>query len=434
MIRCSNLDTGSGVSDQNNNVEFLNDDQLLTNKQEILTVFSYEDTVDMNVGNYQYRGKKKHTDTLCLVAEISPPVYNGNTLQASDFRKYKNKIYVSYNTRGAPFMGALQIIDVSKIQQPGLLQTVIFKNTDIHSLAVKKNNILLAGSTSESEYSTPACIEIIKLKNGLISSVEEYQSQSRRIDLPSYAATSAIKINKYLGVSVGAEDGGVVFIKFNKSIKLGYNSLTNLEYSLYPLNDARYLSKNKNITGCVKGTNGGIWIINRSEIETEGVEGELINLSGATIPESKSTLQIRNNKAYLGLGDGGAQILDLESKKVLYTIDQIHSDNSASELTVTNAVSYGYKEIFTADGEGGVRVFRINNSSVDTLAKISFGTGISINAVHYYKKHLILAAGLGGVKIVSMKRENELKSKEEDDYFDNLEIEEDEDDSEIDDD
>lgn len=346
-------------------------------------------------------------DTLVLLAQLSAPVYKEHKLQASDIFINKSgtdkKIYVSYNMRGEPFIGAVQIIGIGhrfKGSRPQLLQTVIFNDFDIHSLSEKNGVLYLVGGTSDPQFKTPATLEMINLQNGLIP----LPFKSKRIDLPSFAATSVIKVKNKVFVTTGDQNGGVVEIDNLNNIPFGISSIQNVTHQIYPLDDARYLDYNKDNIFCIKGVNATLWVLDR---KNAGSQPHVFNLSGATIPESKSTIELSDKHLFLGLGDGGTQILDLHRLNVIHTIPQAQHTLGDNSLSVTNAVSGHFKELYTADGEEGARIFDFDNGKLQFLASISFGPGQSVNAIKYFDGYLIMATGLGGVKIVKLFRKNQ---------------------------
>jgi len=177
----------------------------------------------------RYKKHKKSQDFLQLIASVKSPVYEYDRLQTSDifvddtqkffrdrkelkrswarryprWRRHFNRlkkfqrVYVSYNMKGPKAMGAVQVLTIARTNTPYrynympfsrnfdrryiprtwvdqnikvvVNQTIIFKDTDIHSLSVKGNRLYLAGATSNKKFKTPSMLEVIPLtRNGLI--------------------------------------------------------------------------------------------------------------------------------------------------------------------------------------------------------------------------------------------------------------------------
>lgn len=357
-------------------------------------------------------GQRFSQDTIVLLAEVSSPVFDNATMQASDLfisqTETGKKVFVTYSTRGEPFLGAVQIIEIDGIA-PKLLQTVIFRDFDIHSLTEKNGILYLAGATSDPKFKSPAALEIITLENGLIP----LPLSSKRIDLPSFAAVSVIKVRDQVFVATGNQSGGVVELNNVENVADGVIPYTSLEHQVHELDDARYLDYDEQHIYCVKGTDAGLWVLNR-----EAKTSQLFHLNGATIPESKSTVEVADGRVLLALGDGGTQIFDTRTGKVNYSIPQApHEDPS---LSVTNAASGHYREIYTADGEAGASVFQFDNKgALQHLASINFGAGLSVNAIEYLDGILVAANGNGGVKLAKLVRKSQADETAEEKHYEN---------------
>lgn len=363
-------------------------------------------------------------DTLVLLGEITPPQYQNLKLQATDIvvvGKHPNKMaYVSYAMIGERFLGAIQILSINQknLDNPvDLLQTVVFNDFDIHSLSVKNNKIYLAGGTSDESFKTPAVLEILNLDKGMLP----LDMQSVRIDLPSYAATSVKKIKGSV-VSTTGDDGGVVFIHNPAKLKVGQiYPFLDIPHDYYELSDARYLDADKENVLAVRGTEAGVWLMDR-----KGKNPPITyNYEGASIAESKSTIQILKDKVLIGVGDGGTQILDLKNNlKLIQKIPQAINSDLDSSKTVTNAAVGWKHEMYTSDGEAGLRAFRFEDTGeANLVASIQFGKEQSVNSINYNNGLLFAASGLGGVKIVKLFRKDKKLTKDEEKYFNDLDDE-----------
>ena len=58
---------------------------------------------------------------LVLVAELAPPTYEGKILRATHVAVEGNYAYVSYNTEGADYLGAIELIDISNPNLPKMV-------------------------------------------------------------------------------------------------------------------------------------------------------------------------------------------------------------------------------------------------------------------------------------------------------------------------
>jgi len=134
---CSDLDSSSERILIENNPSVLS--TRIQYSQDIITI----DTT--NNRNRVGRTIQAGADTviLTLVAEVSPPEHNGIVLQATDVRMKDDKAYVSYNVQGETFLGAVDIYDVTDINQPTLLSSAIFTDTDINGIRKKADFYIL---------------------------------------------------------------------------------------------------------------------------------------------------------------------------------------------------------------------------------------------------------------------------------------------------
>jgi hypothetical protein len=65
---------------------------------------------------------------------VEPPALDGQALQATSVTIKDKYAYVSYNIRGEPHIGAIDVIDIRKVESPRLVSQAIFRDSDIHSL------------------------------------------------------------------------------------------------------------------------------------------------------------------------------------------------------------------------------------------------------------------------------------------------------------
>lgn len=329
--------------------------------------------------------------TLMLVAEVAPPVHEGQTLQATDVVIKGKKVYVSYNYQGEIFLGGVDIFDITDISTPQLISSALLTDTDVNGLAVSGDQLFLATATERADYDSPAVLEQIILSGGLLT------DETTIVDLPSYAATDVEVAGGRVYVTSGA-DGGQVTILSKDDLAVERS---------YPVEDARGVSADKKDVAVVAGTPARLltFDLNLGELEFD------YTLTGATIPFSKSTIEINRSKAILALGDGGTQIICLATGETLAVIPQPIVAGLDLSVTVTNAATVDKKTLFMANGEAGVYVARAvtkldsKDCSVDNLrliGKFRFGDFQSVNHVAYKSGVLFIAGGLGGLKILTV--------------------------------
>jgi hypothetical protein len=332
---------------------------------------------------------------LTLVAESTPPQYQDTQLQATEVRIKGNKAYVSYNVKGSEFLGAVEIYNITDNTQPELISSAIFTDADVNGLAIQGNRLYLALASANPQFTSPAALEVITLIDGKLS------NNSVQIDLPSYAATDVDLSGNFVYVTSGADDGYITVLVQESEQSLGiFNSIA--------LDDARGVDVNANEVAVVAGTPAQLVSLNN----TTGNLSQSYTLTGASIENSKSTVEVKSGKAFLGLGDGGAQIVCLADGTVIDSIAQPTVSGLDAAVTVTNSVTAYKRGLFMGNGEAGV-YFALadsyfdasNNCTVDNLhlvGKLQFNDLESVNHVVYRKDTLFIASGLGGLKIVTV--------------------------------
>lgn len=323
------------------------------------------------------------TFTLTLVAHIAPPSVGGSSLQATKVVVLGKQAYVSYNLAGDPQAGAVDVIDVSGAT-PRITSELISTDADINSIAVESTALYAEGARNGKAFAR---------RIGLINS--NLTLDVRDADLASYAGTGAAISNGFLYATSGSGGALTVFKK---------DDLSRTAETL--LTDARDVAANKNGNGIVvvAGTPGRI-----AALDNNGALLSIKDVGGATIKESKSSIEAGKYTTLVALGDGGAKLFCGTGASPIASISPATAAGISALQTVTNAASASGGLLFTADGEAGVRVFGIkgkkNNNkceSVDLplLGSLNFGKQLSANGITYDGNYIYVASGLGGLEIL----------------------------------
>lgn len=370
---------------------------IINNDESTLSLRIHHTNEEVNIDSLQVltgRAISDKTDIviLTLVAEVVPPTHDGITLQATDIHIKGNKVYVSYNVSGETFLGGIDVFEIQDISLPELVSNAIFTDTDVNGLTEKGGFLYLASATEQTNFSSPAILERIELSGGLLT------INSTILDLPSYAATDVAVAKNWIYVTSGALGGYVTIIDKNTFTK----------HDSVEIEDARGVDTDDNDVGIVAGTPARLLTFDR---ELATLKNDYI-LTGANIPFSKSTIELNKKKAILALGDGGTQIVCLETGTVIDSVPQPVISDLTPSVTVTNAATADKRLLFMANGEAGVYVgiaetkFDSKDCEVDNLkllGNIRFGDFQSVNHVAYKNDVLFIAGGLGGLKILTVK-------------------------------
>ena len=340
--------------------------------------------------------------TLTLITEIDPPIVDGEVVQATSISlDGGDKAMVSYNMRGAPRLGAIDYITKLTSSQPVLSSEILFNDSDISAVTTDGAYVYAAVATDDPGFAFPAVFERIQLKN------DKFTLQDNdRIPLTSFSGTSAVRTSNEIYATSGDEGSVFAFTKAQLD-PLGE----------FPLHDARWVAWDKAGARVVvaQGTPGQISVF--AEGEFPGASMNLLNtfpFPGADVPQSKSTVDIAGGKAFIAAGPDGVQVVCLDDGQIVGSVPRPDPASLGLDpsVVVTNAVAVDKDLMFISNGEAGVYVAQGSEEFKDTactaqqqitvLGQLQFNNLQSVNHVEYENDHLIIAAGLGGVKVVAV--------------------------------
>src|ERR1700704_999896 len=99
--------------------------------------------------------------SLTLVAEVAPPTIGGQLLQATSVNITGTRAVVSYNMRGNPYMGGIDVYDFSS--SVILKSEALFTNTDVSAVSTSGQSVFLAEATGDPGFAAPAIFEKMKI-------------------------------------------------------------------------------------------------------------------------------------------------------------------------------------------------------------------------------------------------------------------------------
>ena len=143
---------------------------------------------------------------LNFLATINPPKVGGVTVQATDFTRHGNRVYVTYNNAGEDSRGALQVVGVAKPEKPTLDAEVTNPTGDLNAVAVKGNNAFVVGAHAV-HYAYLWVYDVTPSKTPRVIG---------ELSLPSFAATSIEVQGNVAMVTTGDRAGGVATIDIRK--------------------------------------------------------------------------------------------------------------------------------------------------------------------------------------------------------------------------
>ncbi len=339
------------------------------------------------------------TFNLSLKAEVAPPSIAGQMLQATSVSIVGNLAVVSYNMVGNPYLGAVDVIDITNKNQPILRSEALFQNTDVSAVTTSGTNVYLAEATGDTGFTAPAVFEVVHLVGNQL-----VLTGNKRVGLTSFASTS---VATGIRVYATSGDGGSLFMIDPASFAVT---------SSIPLHDARWVAVGGGKVAVVQGTPGTLSVYNESNM---GVVGSWA-FAGASVAEAKSQAQLVGGKAFIAAGDSGVQVLSASTGTKVGALPRPNPDSLglSPSVVVTNSVTIDQDLIFISNGEAGVylaqgsQVFSATGSetqqTITMRGRLRFGNLQSVNHVAYSAGGpgnpglLIIAAGLGGLKIVQV--------------------------------
>jgi hypothetical protein len=322
-----------------------------------------------------------------LKAEVDPPVYGDNILQATHVTIKDDYAFVTYNTRGPKWLGGIEIFDVSDLKNPVIISSAILENMDVSAVDYADGKIYVVGATGDFEekgFDSPACLEVISLDASMA-----FDKVETLIDISSYAGTD---------IKVAA---GHIFATSGST---GDLTIFNADYALdgtEEISDARSVDANSEHLYVLQGQEGRVNVFQLSD----ATYTETYDVGGATIPESKSEIAVSDTYIFAALNEGGLSILNLDgSMKQSFPKPETPA-GALDENHVTNSVSLNGDLVLIGNGESGIHVGGLiaeDNDNLWMLGAMEFGESQSANFVESKDNVIFVATGLGGLKILAI--------------------------------
>lgn len=376
-----------GIPDQTNGrITIVNDDARLAERMNIT-----DQAVPIDPGPLGKVGGVQ-AFSLTQIATVPSPLVSGRTLQATSVVLSNKVAYVSYNMAGSDYLGAIDVIQLRSFGNPELRSEATFTDTDVSSVCFSGSFVYLATATANQSFDSPSVVEAIGIKGNKLDLTTNF----RRM-LSSYVATSVAVSGGKVYVTTG-NTGGLYTLS---SDTLGIRSVVSLS-------DARWVDGDGTNLVVVQGTTGRLSVYTQAT----GALKNTFPFSGATIAESKSTVQLIGGKALIAAGDGGVKVMSLANGSVVGSIPRLIVAGLDPGKSVTNAVAGAGQHVFISNGEAGVYVAQSsatledqtgsNPITLTSLGQLRFADLQSVNHVAFDGEYLVIAAGLGGVKIVKV--------------------------------
>ncbi|MCH6198463.1 hypothetical protein MMU07_02645 [Aquiflexum sp. LQ15W] len=324
---------------------------------------------------------------LMMVSQVDPPKYEGKILKATHVDISENYAYVSYNTEGAEFLGAIEIFDISDPLYPKITSQAIFKNADINSITYKQGRIYAAAAfdiDKEDGIKTPAQLVIVNASNG------SFTSEFSKFNIEGWAAVDVSTTEKDIAVASGSN--GLVGL---------FDSKGQMKNE-FPLSDLRSVKYGNGVLGVLSGTDG-IKILEPSTLKVISS----ISLE-KDIAESKRTLDMGPGLLFASEGTRGVGVYSIALGSNLQRLPiPLKPEGVEEEDIVTNAVSFDDGKVYMANGGAGISVSQLVEN--DVLEEIGIlGISGSSNFIKAHKGYIFVASGRQGLQILSLAEKDEL--------------------------
>lgn len=334
---------------------------------------------------------------LNLVGQVSSPNFEGSSNLSATHVDYQDQFaYVSYNTLGETFAGAVDIIDLSDPVSPVLASRMYMYDRDANVILYDNGYLYVLGGVDAEkvlEATGESFIAKIGVSNGIIdlNDVNYFYQQGN-------TATGITKMQNSYYVSSGI-DGSIAQYDGNSFLKS--NEVT--------FDDLR----------SVTSGNGKLAILDGSTGVTI-MDGELNELSQITtssnfVEDAKRTLAMTDSQVIVAEGAQGAGVYNINTGALEeYLPILIDPENIAASDKVTNAVSINGNATLLANGGAGLAI-KVKNELVDLMGVVELNG--SINYVISDGDYIFAASGNSGLQIINKIRTQESLVVPEGDYI-----------------
>jgi hypothetical protein len=393
MISCN--DDNSGSPDQENPAE--NQEVIINNDISALNdrLDIKNDIVKM-IPSYEYAEKSTTIEdydytknfAFKLRADVNPPTINLVPLMATHVAIKDDYAFVSYNTRGNEYGGAVEIFDVSNPTQPFIVSQGVFPYADINAVDYSDGKIYIAGALfnyEQLEFNGPALFWVLSVNDQMqINSVDQV------IDVRSYSANSIKVTEDKIYVTSGDQGGLTIFDKFSYE-----------EIDYIATSDARSIDINSTNIYAFSGTPGKIDVYDKLTNEFTFQ----IETGGANTPYAKSQLAVNDEFIFTALSEEGAKMFSTAGEFIRHFPKPTTPEGELEENYVTNSLTLNNQLVFMANGHAGISVGEIVpelDNTVVMLGSMVFEDLQSSNFVMAQDSIVFVASGLGGLKILSI--------------------------------
>ena len=326
---------------------------------------------------------------LTLVAQVKAPIYEGQSdLTASHVDVEGNYAYVSYNTAGEEYFGAIDIINIGDPNNPRVTSRVFYLNADINAVKYQSGFVYVVGGVDAEKSATAT-------SNSFLAKI----------------AVSGNQFDLGAGITYGFQQGfnandltisnGTVWVTSGKDGSLtGYNQTDLQIINEVPFSDLRSIAINGNNFALLNaGT--GITVLDEN-LQTIKEIPISTNFGDFT----KKTLDFKGDKIMVAEAGNGAGVYSFSSGALLEYIPILLNPAGVEEGdVVTNAIASNDNVVLMANGGAGLCLSEENATGADLFGIIELEG--SINYVASKDDYIFAASGREGLQIIKLNRPSE---------------------------
>ena len=347
----------------------------------------YEDpiTSGKRYGNLTGKAEPAGDYPLTLVAQIAPPSFeNGENLTATHVALNGDYGYVSYNTVGQDYVGAVDVIDISDPNNPTVTSRVYFTNADLNSIAYDNGYLYVAGGV-DSEKSVTAT------SNSLVAKIAVNNGRLNTSDITfgfqeGFNATDVAIMNDKVLVTSG-QDGFVVAYD-----KTDMSSLNEVAFA-----DLRSVAFNGSDIAVLDAAQG-VSFLDQNLTVTRS-----IGINSDFGIDAKRTLDFSGENIVVSEGSKGAGLYNASTGSFVEYLPILTSpENAEPGDIVTNGVAVNEDVLLMANGAGGLSLSENKSDNTEGVGVIEL-TG-SINYVASKGDYIFAASGKSGFQIIKLNR------------------------------
>ena len=348
---------------------------------------------ELNSGYSRFVNEQAGDYPLELIAQIAPPSFSGGeNLTATDIHIVGDYAYISYNTAGEDYKGAVDIVNISDPTSPTLTGRAYSYDKDLNAIHYDSGYVYVVGGVDAEQ-------SALATANSVIIKVAANSGRFDTSDL-TYSYQEGFNANDAL-VNAGSlyvtsgRDGYVT--EFSTSTLEILNEEPYQDLRSVAIKDGNYLVLDASI---------GVRVLNGSLQEKSQIQ-----IDSDFRLADKRTLDIMGSNVIVAEGRNGAGVYDINTGVFQeYIPIATNPSNVAESDIVTNATAYNEGAILMANGGAGLGLAEEENGALNIVGVIELNG--SINYVASRGDYIFAASGREGLQIIKMNKPSDSLSEQ----------------------